>query len=214
MVNDDKNWIRKILAANAIEGRVLELGTGYSGETCREIIVGAGLPYFGTDMEKSPTVDFVANFERAEDMAVFKSSEPFGTVLVLNVLEHTFDPIRVLDNVISLLRPGGKCAVLTPSVWPLHNYPMDAWRILPNFYEEYAKRRGVTMDKRFFDYPGKGPVESFRDMKGQYQYPPPCSSRARYYWSRFVHKATNAFGRGMVHPSYISVTALFQKPVA
>ena len=123
MTIDDLNWIRKLLAEKKLEEPALELGVGYGGATCRELIESAGLRYFGTDLEKTPAVDFVADFERSEDMDVFSLTAPFGCVLVLNVLEHTFDPLRVLDNAVSLLKPGGRCAIVTPSIWPLHNYP-------------------------------------------------------------------------------------------
>ena len=201
-----------MLADNILDGPVLELGVGYGGNTCREIIEGAGLRYFGTDLEKTPAVDFVADFERPEDMKNFSAEAPFGSVLVLNVLEHTFDPIRILDNAISLLKAGGKCAVLTPSIWPLHNYPMDTWRILPNLYEEYARRRGLILDKRFFEYAGHGAVDSFRAADGNYSYPPSCGGKTRLFWSRAIHKLFNTCGRAMFHPSHVAVGALLQKP--
>lgn len=212
MTDDDRNWIERLLAANLLEGPVLELGAGYGGQTSRKTIELAGLRYFGTDLEKGPVVDFIANFEQPEDMESFSSVAPFGSVLILNVLEHTFDPIRILDNAISLLKPGGRCAVLTPSIWPLHNYPMDAWRILPNFCEEYARRRGLILDKRFFEYPGYGSVELFRDGAGRYSYPPPCANKVRLHWSRFIHKLFNTSGRAMFHPSHVAVAVLFEKP--
>jgi len=145
-------------------------------------------------------------------MDVFSSAAPFGSVLVLNVLEHTFDPLRVLDNAVSLLKPGGRCAIVTPSIWPLHNYPMDTWRILPNLYEEYARRKGLLLDRGSFEYVGKGAVEKFRDGSGNYQYPPQCGSAARLLWSRAVHKLLNTFGKGMFFPSHVAVGALLQKP--
>jgi SAM-dependent methyltransferase len=212
MTPDDLIWIRKLLAEKKLEGPVLELGVGYGGATCRELIEGAGLRYFGTDLEKTPAVDFVADFERAGDMDVFSSAAPFGSVLVLNVLEHTFDPLRVLDNAVSLLKPGGRCAIVTPSIWPLHNYPMDTWRILPNLYEEYARRKGLLLDRGSFEYVGKGAVEKFRDGSGNYQYPPQCGNAARLLWSRAVHKLLNTFGKGMFFPSHVAVGALLQKP--
>ena len=52
-------------------------------------------------------VDYPADFEKPEDMGVFRPIGLLGSVLILNVLEHTFDPIRVLDNAATLLRPGG-----------------------------------------------------------------------------------------------------------
>jgi SAM-dependent methyltransferase len=214
MTHDDLRWIENILAAQQLDSPVLELGAGYGGMTCRKLIEGAGFRYYGTDLEKTPGVDFAANFECSEDMSVFSSVAPFGAALVLNVLEHTFDPIRILDNVISLLKLGGKCVVLTPSIWPLHNYPMDTWRILPNLYEEYARRRGLVLDHRFFDYVGQGTVQQFRNADGTYCYPPPCGNKARHQWSRVIHKMFNTSGRGMLHPSHVGLGAIFQRPVS
>jgi 2-polyprenyl-3-methyl-5-hydroxy-6-metoxy-1,4-benzoquinol methylase len=67
----------------------------------------------------------VADFEDPAQMSMFKSVAPFGTILILNVLEHTFEPVRILDNALSLLGPHGALAVLTPAIWPLHDLPMD-----------------------------------------------------------------------------------------
>lgn len=213
MTINDSIWMQHVLREKALEGPVLELGVGYGGATSRRLIEAANLRYYGTDLEKTPVVDFAANFERREDMDVFSSVAPFGTVLILNVLEHTFDPIRVLDHAFSLLYPGGKCAVLTPSIWPLHNYPMDAWRILPNFYEEYSRRRGYTLERKFFQYAGVGAVDDFRAKDGSYEYPPPCSGKFRLLYSRIVHKLFKTCGRAMFHASHVAIGAIIQKPI-
>lgn len=210
MVGADLEYVRRLIANKVITGPVLELGTGYGGETTRAEVEAAGLTYFGTDLSPGPGVDFAADFEHAEQMAAFDSVRPFGSVLILNVLEHTFDPIRVLDNATTLLRPGGTVVVLTPSVWPLHNYPMDAWRVLPNFYEEYAKRRGLDMLREYFEYVGYGPVDHFRNTDGTYSYPPPCRAGVRFWVSKVVHRVFNTFGRGMFQPSHVAVAAVFR----
>lgn len=95
-------------------------------------------------------------------------------------------------------------------MWPLHNYPVDAWRILPNFYEEYAKRRGVDLIEEYFVYVGLGPVANFKNADGSYGYPPPCRPGFRSALSRAVHKMFNTFGRGMFQPSHIAVAAVFR----
>jgi SAM-dependent methyltransferase len=210
MVGADLDYVRRLIADRLIAGPVLELGTGYGGATTREVMTAAGLTHYGTDLEAGPGVDVAADFEKAEDMAAFRSVGRFGTVLVLNVLEHTFDPIRVLDNAVSLLRPGGVLVALTPSVWPLHNYPMDAWRVLPNFYEQYAKRRSHELLEPYFEYVGFGPVARFANPDGSYAYPPPCPPGFRRTLSRVVHRAFNTFGRGMFMPSNVAVAAAFR----
>jgi SAM-dependent methyltransferase len=211
MVPADLEYVERLLRANAINGPVLELGTGYGGATCRDIIEANGLAYFGTDLEKGSSVDVAANFERSEQMAAFSHIAPFGAVLILNVLEHTFDPIVVLDNARSLLKPGGSLVVLTPAVWPLHNFPMDTWRILPNFYEEYARRRRMRLVDPHFEYIGFGPVSQFRDDENLYAFPPPAQKAWRLWYGRVLHKALNTFGRAMFHPSHVAVAAVLVK---
>lgn len=211
MVGPDQDYIRRLLSDRVIAGPVLELGTGYGGATSAADIRAAGLDYFGTDMDAGPGVDFVANFERAEDMKVFAKVGLFGSILILNVLEHTFDPIRVLDNALTILRSGGTLVTLTPSVWPLHNFPMDAWRILPNFCEEYARRRGLKLLPDCFEFVGFGPVSGFRNVDGSYSYPPPCPRGWRYWMSKAIHRTFGTFGRSMFQPSHVAVAATFRK---
>ena len=208
MVGADQAWVAGLVETNIIRGPVLELGTGYGGATCRSIFEGAGVPYVGTDMEPGPGVDIAANFERDEDMALLRAAGPFGTILILNVLEHTFDPIRVLDNARSLLTRGGALVVLTPAVWPLHSYPIDTWRILPDFYEQYARRKDMNLLRDHFDFVGFGPVDAFRDASGAASFPPPASTAWKRIIGRSVHKAFNTFGRGMFQPSHIAVGAI------
>jgi SAM-dependent methyltransferase len=208
MVGADQEWVAGLLGAKVFAGPVLELGTGYGGATCRTVVEAAGLRYVGTDVEQGPGVDIAANFERAEDMAALANAGPFGAVLILNVLEHTFEPIRVLDNARTLLKPGGALVVLTPAVWPLHSYPIDTWRILPDFYQEYAKRKAMRLVREQFDFVGFGPVDTFRDAGGAPSFPPPASAPWKMLFGRTVHKIFNTFGRAMFQPSHVAVGAV------
>ena len=162
--------MQRLIQSGRVAGPVLELGVGYGGDTCRALVESSGLRYYGTDMNAAKDVDFVANFERAEDMAVFQSVAPFSTILILNVLEHTFDPIRILDHARTLVRRGGTLVVVTPAIWPLHNFPFDAWRILPNFYEEYTRRTRLHLVDEYFEYLGIGGVRAFRGVDSAYRF--------------------------------------------
>ncbi len=205
MVGVDQDWVSTLLKAKVFAGPVLELGTGYGGATCRAVVEAAGIRYVGTDVDPGPGVDIAANFERAEDMSALAHAGPFGAVLILNVLEHTFEPIRVLDNARTLLKPGGSLVVLTPAVWPLHSYPIDTWRILPDFYQEYARRKGMRLLKEHFDFVGFGSVDAFRDKSGASSFPPPANAQWKMLFGRSVHKAFNTFGRSMFQPSHVAV---------
>jgi hypothetical protein len=176
--------------------------------SARAIVEQAGLAYVGTDLEGE--VDVHADFsDLAAVRAAFADRPPFGTALVFNVLEHTFDPIRVLDHVFSLLAPGAHCAVLTPTVWPLHSYPIDCWRILPDFYLEYARRNGHELLRETFEYVGLAPV-----MAGQSSpspLPKPGRSPAHLLYSRIVHKLFDTTGRGMLMPSLVATATVLRK---
>jgi hypothetical protein len=210
MVGADLTYVERLIDANVLAGPVLELGAATGMGTCRELVSAAGISYFGTSLEPGDA-DFVADFERTEDVAAIKASTPVKTVLALNVLEHTFDPIRVLDNAAGLLQEGGSLVVITPAVWPLHNCPVDAWRVMPNFYEQYASRRGLRLLDDYFEYIGVGRVTDFRNADGSYAFPPPCRDSRRYWFGRAVHRTFNTFGRSMFQPSVLAIGAVLVK---
>ena len=204
MTENDLVFIKRLLLKNKIEAPVLELGAGYGGGTCRKIILDAGLSYFASDMCLSPGVDYVADFESDSIETSFPSDAKFNTILILNVLEHTFDPIRILDNAKKLLSDGGSMVVIAPVVWSLHSYPIDCCRLLPNWHEQYANSRGMTLDRGAFEYLGYGAVDSFKNVNGKYRFPFPAQGFT-YWKSRIIHRLFNTFGRGMVSPSYLAI---------
>jgi len=63
MTNADLVYISTLLEASVLQGRVLELGGGYGGGTCRDLIIGQGHDYRATDIVEGAGVDCVANFE-------------------------------------------------------------------------------------------------------------------------------------------------------
>jgi SAM-dependent methyltransferase len=211
MIKDDVDYISKILGADLIKSPCLELGVGYEGSTNRELIQNAGLTYFGTDMIQSDNVDFVVDFENGNQVAEKFNLIQFNSILVLNVLEHTFDPIRVLDNIVSILASGGTCIIITPTTWPLHNYPFDCWRINPDFYVEYCKRRNLHLLQENFEYIGFHNVKSNLDVSGAYCLPSPSQNKLHLMISRIIHKLFNTCGRGMFFPSHVATGCIIQK---
>ena len=133
MTDPDLTFVKRALAAGLVLDPVLELGVGYDGPTCKPVISAAGLRHVGTDLKPGPNVDVVADFESTRDVERFVQIGQFGTILILNVLEHTFDPLRVLDRCADMVRGGGTLVMVHPASWPLHDFPYDVWRLLPNF---------------------------------------------------------------------------------
>jgi SAM-dependent methyltransferase len=207
MTQDDLDFVAACLQKGLVRSPCLEVGV--SGEhNTRDLLSSQGIEYFGADLGAEPGVHFQVDLGRsfAEVDEVFRG-QTFKTVMLLNVLEHTFEPIRVLDNVFALLDPDGVCVITTPVVWPLHDYPVDCWRINPNFYERYCESRSLHLFDDMFQYLKYGPVRN-----GFEAYSLPAPARGwRHFYSRGVHKVFNTTGRGMVFPSHISLGVVIGK---
>jgi len=211
MVEDDVTYIRSLISAGVVQSPCLEAGAGLEGHNLKQFLNDAGVSWSGTDLQAREAgfyaVDLGDDFARID--AVF-GGKRFRTLLLLNVIEHVFEPIKVMDNACKLISPGGHLVVIVPSVWPLHYFPLDCWRIPPNFFEEYAARRGVELLLPHFLYvtPGNQPI--CRDLAGKPEYPKPSSDRRRYWKSRIVHRLFDTFGRTMSTASHVSTGAVFR----
>jgi hypothetical protein len=167
-----------------------------------------GIQYFSADLRSGEEIDFQVDFGQSlETVSEAIKHKRFKTALALNLLEHTFNPIHVLDNIIGLLEPGGTCVITTPVVWPLHDYPVDCWRINPNFYEQYCEQRSLRLIPELFEYLKYGPV---RNNSEAYSLPPPACGWKRLY-SRAIHKLFNTSGRGMLFPSHVSLGVVIRR---
>jgi len=211
MTKNDVAYVTALLERGLIHGRVLELGAGYGGETCRILVEKHGCSYSATDVAPSSGVSFVADFADTDSVRRAFGDATFDTVLVLNVLEHTFDPVRIVDNALGLVADGGAVVVVAPAAWTLHDYPIDCCRLLPHWYEQYASSRDVELPADVFQYLGRGPVGAFKDNTGAYQFPLPTSETVHYWWSKAVQRAFGTFGRGMSYPSHLAIGAVFVK---
>lgn len=215
MVGPDAEFVRRCLSSGVVRSPCLELGVGYQGPNNKEMIQAANIEYFGTDITAGEDVDYIVDFEdSAEAISDAFAGKRFGSVFVLNVLEHTFDPIQVLDNVFSILQAGGTCIIITPTVWPLHDFPRDCWRINPNFYEEYCKRRSLDLLTEYFEYIGFHGVQERTDDSGSYVLPSPARSSFRRLKSKVVHKLFDTCGRAMFFPSHVATGVVIEKPLS
>jgi SAM-dependent methyltransferase len=216
MTNNDLDYIKSLIQRGFIFDKVLELGGGYGGATCREAIMDSGRTYSATDIHAAPGVDFVADFETGSGIKELLAAGPFGSVLVLNVLEHTFNPIAILDSALRVTKPGGTIVSVTPVVWPIHNFPVDCCRLLPDWYRRFAITRSLVLDEQTFSYIQFGsllPIHRFRTAEGQDNFPSPAFDRSSYRtYSRAIHKLFNTFGRGMFFHSHIAIGAVFTRP--
>lgn len=89
-------------------------------------LMASGWAYTGCDIGAGPNVDIVMRTpERLPD-------GPWDVILCGQVLEHTLRPWRMVKEMARVLRPGGLVFLTAPTAWPLHPFPVDCWRFLPD----------------------------------------------------------------------------------
>lgn len=63
------------------------------------------------------------------------------------VLEHVWEPKKALNNLYSMLKPGGWLIVSTPFLVKIHNCPNDYWRFTPDCLERMLIESGFNVKK-------------------------------------------------------------------
>jgi SAM-dependent methyltransferase len=86
----------------------------------------SGLDYIGCDVQPGARVD------RIEDVhALSFEDESVGGIIALDTLEHVADPIRAVQEMWRVLRPGGVVVLTSVMFFPIHAHPWDYWRFTP-----------------------------------------------------------------------------------
>jgi len=110
---------------------VVDVGSFDVNGSYRSMVTGRGWEYIGIDQQAGPNVDRVLS---VFDLWTGLDSR-VDAVISGQMLEHCEDPIRAVEAMRSVLRPGGVIALIAPWMWEIHRYPVDCWRILPDGME-------------------------------------------------------------------------------
>lgn len=107
-------------------GTVLDIGCGDSR-------IRDALPdnarYFGLDYPTTIALGYDGKPDILADASRLPIAEAcVDTVLLLDVLEHFTQPEQAIAEASRVLRPGGKCLILMPFLYPLHDEPHDYQR--------------------------------------------------------------------------------------
>ena len=68
--------------------------------------------------------------------------ESVDTTILIEVLEHTPDPVNILKEVNRVLTPDGTVFITVPFLWNLHDVPYDEYRYTPFSLERMFKEAG------------------------------------------------------------------------
>jgi len=93
-------------------------------------------PVFGAREHIGCDIQAGTGVDRIEDIhALTFDDDSVGTIICLETLEHVFDPIRAVQEMYRVLRPGGVLAISSVMFFPIHAHPWDFWRFTPEGFE-------------------------------------------------------------------------------
>jgi SAM-dependent methyltransferase len=92
---------------------------------------------FGADVHIGCDIQEGLGVDQVEDVhALSFADNSIGTVVALDTLEHVRDPIRAVEEMHRVLRPGGVVAITSVMFFPVHEHPWDFWRFTPEGFEQ------------------------------------------------------------------------------
>lgn len=119
-----------------VEGRrVIDVGAcDFNGSIAPILHSWNPKEYIGVDIIDGPGVDVVCS---ADDLVEKFGEESFDIVVCFEMLEHTQDWRRSINNMKQICKPGGTLLVTTRSFgFPCHGYPHDYWRYETSDFQE------------------------------------------------------------------------------
>lgn len=183
---------------------LLDLMAARAGGTGRLLEIGAGAGFFLKEAEKAgwsgvgteiidAAIDFATrqlglDVRRGTAEELDLREPPFDAVVLLEVIEHLYEPRRALAAVRAALRPGGLLVLSTPNFRSLSRAMLGSdWTVLsPAEHLFYFTRRsldrllveeGFSAIEHPVPQPGFGPLETLNPAHAFH----PGTRRARFY---------------------------------
>ena len=115
-------------------GIVLDCGSGLRRKNLPNVI--------NLEIVDYPTTDVLGVSQRLPF-----ASNTFDVILSLNVLEHVTDPFACADEMVRVLKPGGKLYCAVPFLQPEHGYPHHYFNMTRSGLAELFKSKLVTVNR-------------------------------------------------------------------
>ena len=96
--------------------------------------------YIGIDVERRADVENLIIADINKDIPM--DSDSVDVVILTEVLEHLRNPVRAMEELYRVLKPGGRLVLTTPLLWPLHEEPNDFQRFTKYGLGEIFKNSG------------------------------------------------------------------------
>lgn len=125
VLTNRRKRMETFFASRSTLGKVLDVGAQYCPYL--PLFEDGCDSYSSMDIVDTPLVDICCN---AEDMPVDDCT--FDLVLCTQVLEHCNNPQKIVDECFRVLKPDGILIATVPCIFPIHGYPVDNWRFMPD----------------------------------------------------------------------------------
>ena len=105
---------------------ILDVGSYDVNGTYKDLFIGAS--YVGLDIADGPNVDITCSKHDVYPL----DNNSFDVVISGQALEHMTHPWKAVMEMSRILKSQGLICLIAPWKWPIHPYPMDCFRILPD----------------------------------------------------------------------------------
>lgn len=181
--------------------------------------IGAGPGVFNELMPSSRiiSIDFT-NFPQINLVADITRRIPLkrsiaNLVLLLNTLEHVYDPLKVFESASSILKDDGLLMLAVPFLLGVHQAPHDYFRYTPYSLEKLSSQAGLEL-KLLLPVSDLITFETLSRHYFQYQIPR-SSQLIRFIWQfqKGLHFCLRLVkGKGIMRKDYtVGYLALFAK---
>lgn len=131
--------------SNHIQGRTLDIGCGEKPYahlfSCTE--------YIGIDIETTEKYHEKHKtdlFYNGVDLPFENNS--FDSIVCFEVLEHVFEPEKIVNEMFRVLKPGGSILLTTPFIWNEHEIPYDYGRYSYFGLKDLFTKNGFSIGKQ------------------------------------------------------------------
>lgn len=148
-----------------VEGKsVLDIGTGKNSPyKVTKWVKGKPSRYVTMDIDEGLEPDIVCDLNDPISDDLIESTKGFDAVFCLEVLEHCYNPVRALNNVLNLT--GKKLYLSTPFINPIHDN-WDYLRMTDEWYEKVILK--LRPDIKDLEITPREATEGLEELKSFY----------------------------------------------